>query len=126
MRDSITGSKGLRQEEVSFHILYVCILRLARQGKTFRIVEHRFHPLLPSNTSHVREEEVPANVCHIWFSPSRFLVAGLRDSGRRFFKQANRQGGVTQNFFSIADGTGTDFLGYGKYRRIDCSPKVVN
>src|SRR5258708_16370611 len=56
LRNSITACKRLRYQEISLYILYVCILRLARQRKTVRIVDHSFQPLLPSDTSHVREE----------------------------------------------------------------------
>ena len=107
-------------------MLYVCILRLARQGKAVRIMEHSFHPLLPSDTSHVREEEVSMNVRHIRFSTSCLLPADFRDRGRRFLKQVNCQGGVAKQLFSIADCTGTDFLGDGQYGRIDRSSQVVD
>jgi hypothetical protein len=89
-------------------------------------MEHSFHPFLPSDTSHVREKEVPTNICHIRFSTSGLLPADFRDRGRRFLKQVNCQGGIAKELLSIADCAGTDFLGDGQYGRIDRSSQEVD
>src|SRR5713226_1571470 len=86
LSDCITGCKRFSYYEISFQILHFHILCATRQVKGFRIVENGFGPLLPSDAPDVGEEEVPTHVLYIRLATGRFLPAGLRNGGRRFFK----------------------------------------
>ncbi len=89
LSDCITGCKRFSHYEISFQILHFRILRSTRQVKVFRIIENWFGPLLLSDAPDVGEEEVATHVLHTRLATGRFLPVGLRNGGRRFFKEGD-------------------------------------
>jgi len=90
LSDCITGCKRFSHYEISLHSLHVRILRRARQVKGFRIIENGFGPLLLSDAPDVGEEEVSTHVLHILLATRSTLPVGLRNGGRRFYKEGDR------------------------------------